>query len=293
MQQQAAAAEVLLMPDMLKAARLSEESGRRYVYLEASNQARDIQGERVMAKALADSADYYLKFGNLDLDHITQLGASKGIQDYMSFEIGRPAEVQVRDGGRTMVKGEIFQGDAPVAECANRFWDSVTKLTPPQRWYPSVAGAIRDKGTEFDPETRTSSTIIKAVRWTNIGFSKTPVNPTVPSVSTVPMDMLMKCWGPAGLNLSKALEAGYGTDSATLSGGAALRTQSLDHHVQSYWDFRDKMAAALRSRKVQPAPEALAAHACAHMGCGQAEAAEWTGRFLGDLARDRSRNRKH
>ena len=52
MPQQAADAEVLLMPDMLKAARLSEESGRRYVYLEASNQARDIQGERVMAKAL-------------------------------------------------------------------------------------------------------------------------------------------------------------------------------------------------------------------------------------------------
>lgn len=44
------------MPDTLKAARPVEDGGRRYDDLEAGNQPRDLQGERVMAKALTESA---------------------------------------------------------------------------------------------------------------------------------------------------------------------------------------------------------------------------------------------
>ena len=48
----AAAQDWLSIPDMLKATP-AEESGKRYLYLEASNEARDYQGEVVLAKALA------------------------------------------------------------------------------------------------------------------------------------------------------------------------------------------------------------------------------------------------
>lgn len=277
----AAATEYLSIPDFLKATP-AEEAGERFVYFEASNEARDLQGEIVLAKALADSADYYLKFGNVDVDHVTQIGAKAGIPKYNLFEIGRPVEARV-SGGKTFVKAQLYRGDAPVAEMANDVWDSLTKISPPARWYPSVGGAVLDKVQDLDPKTRTARTVIKRVRWTNIGISRTPVNQTVPTISTVPVGVLAKCWGAGGLDLTKALEAGYGTDSAALSGGAALRTQSLDRKVQSYWDFRDRLAGDIRAKKVHPTADRLVEHAAAHYGLGKADAAEWCERFLADL----------
>ncbi|WP_431860151.1 hypothetical protein [Azospirillum sp.] len=267
--------QYLSIPDLLKATP-SEEGGRRFIYLEASNEALDQQGEVVLAKALAESAGYYLRYGNLDLDHLTQLGPKAGIPDYPLYEIGRPADVRI-DGPRTFVKGEIYQGAGAVAEKANQFWESLTAVKPPQRWYPSVGGSVLEKAQDL------GRTVIRKVRWTNIGFSKTPVNQTVPTVATIPFGPLAKCWGVAGLDLTKALEAGYGTDAATLTGGAALRGQSLDRQVHSYWDFRDRLAGDVLKARVHPTSERLIDHATTHYGLDRAEAAEWTERFLADL----------
>lgn len=187
--------DYLCITQMLKASP-SMEQGERFVYLEASNETRDQQGEIVLAKALAESSDYYLRYGNMDLDHLTQLGPKAGIADYALYEIGRPVEVKV-SGGRTLVKGQIYSGSGPVAEKANQFWSSLTELTPPQRWYPSVGGAVMEKALDIDPDTGAKRAVIKKVRWTNIGFSKTPVNQAVPTVSTVPFGALAKCWAPS------------------------------------------------------------------------------------------------
>lgn len=282
----AAFTEYLSIPDLLKATP-SEENGHRYIYLEASNQTMDQQGEVVLAKALSDSASYFLKFGNFDLDHITQIGPKRGIRDYALYEIGRPIKVKV-DGGQTMVKGEIYAGDGPVAANANIFWDSLTRIRPAQRWYPSVGGAVLERDDKAVPA------VVKRVRWTNIGFSKTPVNQDVPTVSTVPFGVLQKSWGVAGLDLamSKTLTAGYGTDVATLEGGGALRKQSLDHRVQSYWDIRDKLAGDIRKNVVKAHPAALVDHTHQTYGVDKAEAAEWVERFLADLKDGRSKRVK-
>ncbi|MBW6397037.1 hypothetical protein KPL78_04215 [Roseomonas sp. HJA6] len=282
----------LSLRDCLKATP-AEEGGERFVYLEASNEARDHQGEVVLAKALKDSADYYLRYGNLDLDHITQLGPKAGIPNYPTFEIGRPAEVRIT-GGRTFVKGQVYRGEGPVAAKANDFWDSLTKISPPQRWYPSVGGAVVAKDTELDPKTKGRRTVIRQVRWTNIGFSKTPVNLSVPSVSTVPIGALAKSWGPGGLDLTKALEvSGGGTDAAALTGGAALAKQSLDRRVHSYWDFRDRVAEAVWRGRVHLHPRDVVAHATHEHGIGPAEASEWCERFLADLKRGEITKRKN
>lgn len=275
------ATEYLSIPDMLKATP-SEEGGERVVYFEASNEARDQQGEVVMAKALADSADYFLRYGNIDIDHITQIGAKQGIPDYNLFEIGVPVDVRI-DGRHTFVKSRLYQGEGPVADKANQVWDSLTRITPPARWYPSVGGAVLEKGQDFDPDTKTARTVIRRVRWTNVGLSRTPVNQTVPTVSTIPFGVLAKSWGAAGLDLGKALEAGYGTDAAALTGGAALRGQSLDRRVQSYWDFRDKIAGDIRKKRVGQTAERLVAHAADRYGLDRAEASEWVERFMTDL----------
>jgi hypothetical protein len=275
------ATDFLSFGDFLKATP-AEEGGHRYVYLQASNEATDFQNEVVLSKALAESADYFLKFGNLDLDHITVSGPKKGTPNYAAFEIGRPLEVKA-NGSETWVKGEIFQGDTPTAANANTFWESLTRQRPPQRWYPSVGGSVMARSDVIDPVTREKRTLIKAVRWVNIGFSKTPVNLDVPTVSATPFGALAKSWGPEGLDLRKALEAGYGTDSATLTGGGALRTQSLDPQIQNYWDFRERLAGDIRARKAGSRADDLIKHASEKYRLDPALAGEWTERFLGDL----------
>lgn len=272
----------LSITQMLKATP-AVESGERFIYLEASDESVDQQNEVVLAKALADSASYFLKFGNLDIDHYTQIGARAGIPNYELFEIGRPVSVTARDD-RTFVKGQVYSGAGPAAEKANAFWSSLTELNPPARWYPSVGGAVISKSVVIDPETREKRALINKVRWSNIGFSKTPVNANLATVSTVPFGALAKSWGAHGFDFAKAIEAGYGTDSAGLAGGAALRKQSLERGVLSYWDFRDDLASRIRSGEVKSyKPAELVKAARRIYGMSEDVAAASVGRFLGDL----------
>jgi hypothetical protein len=288
-----AAVNYLSIPDLLKATP-AEEGGERFVYIEPSKEARDIQGEVVLAKALADGAPYYKEFGNLDIQHRSILGLAANDPEYHLHEIGHPVEVKV-EKGRTFVKGAIYQGDGRQAQCANDYWDSVTNTRPPQRWYPSVGGKVLDADPIIDADGR-KTRIVKKIRWSNIGFSRTPVNTAVPQVSRVPFGALAKCLDADGsFDLMKAIDAGnavagsagltagYGTDVADLSGGGALRTQSLDHHLQSYWDFRDRLADDLRTNRVPQSSSRMVEHAAAHYGLGKARAAEWVERFMTDL----------
>ncbi|HDR9163620.1 TPA: hypothetical protein QDB28_004024 [Burkholderia vietnamiensis] len=267
--------------DMLKATPITEGADR-FVYLEASNESTDQQGEVVLAKALADSAAYYLKFGNLDIDHYTQIGAKQGIPNYELYEIGRPIEVRA-DKGVTFVKAQIYTGSGAAAERANNFWSSLVDLNPPKRWFPSVGGAIQEKEVGIDPATKSKRVLIKRVRWTNIGLSLTPVNPNLATVSTVPFGALTKSWGSDGFDLAKALEAGYGTDSASLTGGAALRVQSLDRQLHSYWDMRDQLSDSILKGKVKPRPDEIHREAQKRFGLSADEAGDFAERFLGDL----------
>lgn len=275
----------LSISDLLKATPVVEGADR-FIYIEASNEALDQQGEVVLAKALQSSADYYLKFGNLDLDHYTQVGARQGIPNYELYEIGRPVDVRSRDG-KTFVKGQVYAGAGVAAERANNFWSSITELSPPQRWYPSVGGAVVHKSVSIDPKTGVKRGLIDKVRWTNIGFSKTPVNPDLATVSTVPFGALVKSWGAAGLDLSKALDSGgYVTDAAQATGGAALAQQSLDRTLYSYWQMRDVIAKALRGPYpvVQASAGAMTRFAVERFGLSKAEAGAFVERFLADLS---------
>lgn len=265
--------------DMLKATPATE-GDERVIYLEASNEARDYQGERVMAKALAESAGYFERYGNFDIQHRSMIGLASGDPDYHLHEIGRPERVRV-DSDRTFVKGIVFSGEGRVAEAANNFWDSLTRLQPAQRWYPSVGGKIQEIKKAIDPETQQPTRCITKVIWSNVGFSRTPVNPAVPQVSTVPFGVLLKCLTPDGWDFSKALEAGYGSDVAQLTGGGALRTQSLDGAPQTYWQFRDRLAAEIIGKRANGRDEMLLR--AREMGLDASEADGWTSEFERDL----------
>lgn len=273
----------------------AEESGQRFVYMEASNEARDLQNERVLAKALEDSADYYLKFGNLDLEHYSLIGKPNpkkgwaGIPNPELYEIGRPVAVRV-DKGRTFVKAQVYTGEGPTTENANMFWASLTSQNPPARWYPSVGGVPLAKSVQVDKSSGERIAVVEKVRWTNIGMSRTPVNPDLPVAQTVPFDALAKSLAAGGFVI-KGLEAGYGTDSAQLAGGAALRKQSLDRVPKNYFDLRERLAGAVRTGKLGKKcnAEGMHAYCIKEFGLSHDEAAEHVERFMRDLSMKRSK----
>lgn len=299
----AEAPDFLSIGGLLKATP-SVEGGRRFLFMEASNEGVDQTNEVVLAKALADQAGFYKNYGNLDIDHYTVIGAKAGIPDYLTYEIGKPVDVAQR-GGATFVKAELFAGSGPMAEKANMVWDSIYKLKPAQRWYPSVGGAVLSKSLAIDPATGDKRTLITKVRWTNIGLSKTPANQHVPETSLVPLGVFAKSLTASGAvdwTLTKMLSAGYGADSATLEGGAAMRKQSLDGARNSrsagrdsitYFDFRERMARALRSGDCgsKPDSESIMRHAVHTFGLPEDEAAEHVERFVRDLSNGLSRRK--
>lgn len=262
----------------------AEEDGERYLYMEASNEGRDYQDEIVLQKALEESAEYYLRHGNIDLSHYTLLGPKAGIANHYEYEIGKPVDVGVQ-GARTFVKAWLYKGDSAMARNASMVWDSLTKQSPPARWYPSVGGAVLAKSVRIDPETKARVGVVERVRWSNIALDRMPVNRTVPEISTLPIGTFAKSLG--GFVISKALDASAATDVATLTGGGALGRQSIDRKIQSYWDFRNVLAGALRRGKVRPKLAAAQRYALS-LGLDPDSASDFVERFFHDMKQRRS-----
>jgi hypothetical protein len=284
-------AERFFSIEMMLKATPAQEGEQRFVYLEASSEHRDQQGEVVLAKALEASADHYLKFGNIDLDHKSMPSVAKlyGIERPELWEVGAPVAVRI-DGKSTFVKAELFTGDTPMAEKANMVWESMTKLRPARKWYPSVGGKVLAKSQEVDDAGRKIA-VVSDVRWTNVALSQHPVNQHVGGIQTIPFGVLAKSMA-GGLDLAKALEASYATDAALKTGGAALGMQSLDGGSMghggsvtpySYFDFREQICKAILAGSARQSPDALIDYSVSHFSLPQDEAEEWVDRFLGDF----------
>lgn len=272
--------------EMMLKATPAQEGDARFIYFEAAREALDQQNEVVLAKALEESADHYIRYGNVDIDHKSMPTVAKmyGIERPDLWEIGSPVDVRC-DGKSTFVKAQLFTGDTPLAENANLVWDGMTKLNPPRKFYPSVGGKVLAKSIQLDPKTGDKTGVVSKVRWTNVAISQHPVNQHVGGVMTIPFGMLAKSWGAQGLDMTKALEASYATDAAAKTGGAAFGAQSLDTGtVHSYFDFRDKLARAVKTGAVRSkSPDGLVEFSAGKFGLSRDEAAEWVDRFLNDL----------
>ena len=226
------------LPLLLKST-VATEGEQRLIYTEPSEEVFDADEEKLLLKALAAQAEHYLRFGNLDLNHITLFGFKLGLPNPHLWEIGHPLEV-IADGtrfvidretmrvktnsksdfrGKILVKGEVYRGEGESAAKANFFWSTLNEQQPPQTWYPSIGGTKPRKA-----DVGRGRKVVLSVLWTNIGFAKEPVNRSVSPVTLMQPD-----------EFAKSVMAGYGTDSATLTGGAALRLQS---HEGVRWSRR-------------------------------------------------------
>lgn len=91
--------QVALPDDCLFKARAATEGDNRFVYCEPSNENWDAQHERVLQHALAASAPHFLKFGSVDIDHLSLLGPRHGLT---------PAEAKLDEiGVSSKVRGAL------------------------------------------------------------------------------------------------------------------------------------------------------------------------------------------
>lgn len=176
-----------------------EENGQRIVYLEASNQSQDLEGETLLKSALEKAADYYLQHGVVSWDH-----KHKQLND-PSFIIGEPMEVRF-PGEKTLVKARLYEDNAHA--------DSVWKLLKSNstRLGSSVGGYVLSKGVNDD---------ISQVLWDEVAITYKPVNQaTQGRVQLMPFEAF-----------AKALTAGSGVDASQFTGGRALTRESFQEAV--------------------------------------------------------------
>ncbi len=171
---------IIDFPVMIKS---NTSSGKRIVTLEASNELVDGEGDVILQKALMDSADTFIKTGHMDIDHLSEIGLSMGIENPSKYIVGIPLEVFDMGEHRTGVKAEIFQNpdgsSDPDKYQYDMLWHSL-QLNPPVRWRASIygfpkSGMVKDcsKVTCNSDATRF---LVEGLDWRSLAFTKNPMN---------------------------------------------------------------------------------------------------------------------
>jgi hypothetical protein len=175
-----AEAYVISLPVIVKAT--PGDHHRRLVEVEASNEVVDREGDVVLQKALLDAAPEFLRIGQLDIDHLSEIGDRIGIAKPLDWVVGVPREVKDLGGGRTSVVGELHKHVEGLSTKADDLWKSLTR-DPPDRWQASIFGWPTGRDSFFDarkgrcPEAPDATRfVIRSLDWKSLAFTKSPVN---------------------------------------------------------------------------------------------------------------------
>lgn len=176
-----------------------EEDGQWMVYLQASNEMRDQDGETVDMDALQKAADYFLTHGVLSWDHKHKATHDPG------FIIGEPLDVRFTKDKKTLVKGFLYKSN----DIAQKVWNNIQSGA--RRLGASIGGGILQKAEDR----------IREVIWDETAITHKPVNDgTLGGVQMVPFT-----------EFAKALSAGSGVDANVFAGGRALTHESLQGYT--------------------------------------------------------------
>lgn len=177
---------IIEIPAIIKAK--TDKEGRRMVEVESSNEEVDSEGDVILQSALLDAGPAFIKTGNLDIDHISEIGSRYGIQNTASYIVGRPTEVKDIGKGRTSVVGEIMRsrdGHDPVKNRYDEFWDSLNS-DPPVNWRASIYGFPTADGlidcAKAGPGEKTYGAtryLVKGISWRSLAFTRNPINDAI------------------------------------------------------------------------------------------------------------------
>jgi len=203
----------------------AEEGGQWIVYLQASNEVEDQDGETVDVSALKKASEYYLSHGVLSWDHKHKVTHDPG------FIIGEPLDVRFTKNGETLVKGFLYKAN----DIAQKVWKNIKSGA--RRLGASIGGGILQK----------AESTIKQVVWDETALTHKPVNDgTLGMVQIVPFAAF-----------AKALTAGGGVNAAVFSGGRALTGENLQGAMVDAVMMKDvrglfsDLLKAIRSRKIE------------------------------------------
>lgn len=165
------------LPALVKA---REVGGRRIVEVEASNEAIDSEGDKILQSALLNSAKSFVKSGHLDIDHLSEIGDRLGLADPGEFIVGKPLEVKDLGDGRTGVVGELFNDRRQ----ADSLWASLT-AEPPVLWRASIYGfplpnqVIDCRVSKAEDANGATRFLVKGLHWKSLAFTKHPINDAI------------------------------------------------------------------------------------------------------------------
>jgi hypothetical protein len=201
-----------------------EENGKWIVYLQASNEMKDQDGETVEVSALKKAADYFMTHGILSWDHKHKVTGDPG------FIIGEPLDIRFTSKNETLVKGFLYKYN----DIAQKVWKNIQSGA--RKLGASIGGGILQK----------AESAIKQVVWDEAALTHKPVNDgTLGNVQIVPF-----------AEFAKALTAGSGVDAAAFAGGRALSPESLQGSTVDVIPMTDvrnmfsDLLKAIRSRRI-------------------------------------------
>lgn len=197
------------IPLLIKSIGDMDADGNYIFEVEASNENLDLQNQRIQQNALLKSKEFFLTNGVISDDHQHKRYDKDGnvISDKSKI-IGEPISVRT-DGTSTFVKGKLY-GDVPAAQ------DFIRLLKAHSSRVKASVGGIMPTVIKNRDGTET----VTSFRWNDLALTCSPVNYTVGSA------VFAKAM--SNLDFCKALTAGYGTDSATMTGGRALQNEDLE-----------------------------------------------------------------
>lgn len=193
----------------------TDKEGNFIFDVEASNENLDLEGERTLQRALLGTKSYFLTNGVISKDHLHQEVIPKekggGLQYHEQYVIGEPLEVYTK-GNSTRVRGKLYKSNPYAQEFMKLLQDGSTRVKA------SVGGLIPQKVKNKDG-TKT----VTSVLWNDLALTIAPVNPTV-APATITKSL-------TSAEFVKSLSVGYGTNSATFSGGRALQKEEVGHET--------------------------------------------------------------
>jgi hypothetical protein len=208
-----------------------DNNGNVIFEVEASNENLDEDQQRVLQTALLKTKDHFLKNGVVSKDHKHRTFRPNGTFDiHEDFVIGEPLDVFTR-GTSTMVRGLLYANNSH-AQNFIKLLDAGSS-----RVKASVGGLLPRVRKTIEENGKKIGEVI-SVLWDDLALTITPVNPTVEPAVSMAKSL-------SSSEFVKALSVGYGTDSATFTGGRALTKEDVGY--VTLISINDKAIASLIS----------------------------------------------
>ncbi|GAB6276253.1 MAG: hypothetical protein SAMD01599839_07930 [Rectinema sp.] len=195
---------------LLSKAIATDENGNWIVEAEASNENLDFDGQVVLQRALLDSKDYFLQNGVISYDH-RHLRADPDDPNWSpeKYIIGEPIEVYNK-GSKTFVKAKLYKSNQIARELVAKLKDGSTRIKT------SVGGKRPEVVSTWNNHIGRMVEQVARVLWDELAITFKPVNQSLTPVAL------------SSSAFVKSLQAGFGTDSADMSGGRAMIGEDLE-----------------------------------------------------------------